>query len=131
MESTLAGLAYGMLFVLGVVVGAVGAFTQAWPTGVLPLAAIAWVLAIFGLSWAAGRMTGRRLGAALLSGGWLLTTLLFVAQPATGDFVFFGTAGAVYLYGGMAAVVAAFLMTPASATSWLLRGVERKPAPRA
>ncbi|MFI6818531.1 DUF6113 family protein [Nonomuraea sp. NPDC050328] len=114
MESALAGMAYGMLSVLGVVVGVVGAFNQAWPLGGLPAAAVAWVLTIFVVCLAAGRMMRSRLGAAAVAAGWLLTSMLFVAQPAAGDYVFFGEAGTVYLYGGMAAVAAAFLFAPAS-----------------
>ncbi|MFE3448554.1 DUF6113 family protein [Nonomuraea sp. NPDC059194] len=124
-ESALAGAAYGMLAVLGVALGVVGGFTHAWYVGdSWPLAAIAWVPAMFGLCFGAGRMMRSKLGAAAVAVGWLLVSMVFSLKRAAGDLVIAGdSAGFVYLYGAMVAVVVAVLLSPSSGGSWLLRGV--------
>lgn len=54
-ESALGGAAYGMLFVLGVVMAIVGGFTHpVWQSGLIPVSAIVWVLALFGVCAGAG-----------------------------------------------------------------------------
>ncbi|MEV0149518.1 MULTISPECIES: DUF6113 family protein [unclassified Nonomuraea] len=124
-ESALGGAAYGMLFVLGVVMGVVGGFTQAaWHAGPVPVAAIGWLLVLFAVCLGAGRMLRSRAGAAVTAAGWLLVSMPFSFPLSQGDLVISGgAAGYVYLYGGMVAVVAAFLLSPASSRgSWLLRG---------
>jgi hypothetical protein len=61
-ESALGGAAYGMLFVLGVVMGVVGGFTHpVWQVGPVPVAAVVWVLALFGVSLGAGKLMRARL----------------------------------------------------------------------
>ncbi|MFG1947999.1 DUF6113 family protein [Nonomuraea sp. NPDC048826] len=122
-ESALGGAAYGMLFVLGVVMGVVGGFTHgAWP-GLPIVSAVLWLLLVFGVSLGAGKLMGGRAGAAVTSAGWLLVTMAFSMQLGAGDLVIAGTvAGHVYLYGGVVAAVAAFLMSPSTGGSWLLRG---------
>ncbi|MER6949714.1 DUF6113 family protein [Nonomuraea sp. NPDC000554] len=122
-ESALGGAAYGMLFVLGVVMGVVGGFTQAWQVGPVPVAAIGWLAGLFGVCLGAGKLMGSRLGASVTAIGWLLVSMPFSFQLAQGDLVISGgPAGYVYLYGGMAAVVVAILKSPSSGGSWLLRG---------
>ncbi|MGI5273601.1 DUF6113 family protein [Nonomuraea sp. CA-218870] len=122
-ESALGGAAYGMLFVLGVVLGVVGGFTHgAWP-GFPVVSAVLWVLLVFGVSLGAGKLMRGRAPAAVTSAGWLLVSMAFSVQLGAGDLVISGNlAGHVYLYGGMAAAVAAFLMSPSTGGSWLLRG---------
>ncbi|NUT43298.1 MAG: hypothetical protein HOV86_25240 [Thermoactinospora sp.] len=127
MESAMAGMAYGMLFVLGAVVGLVGAFNQAWtvqlgPLSEVPVAACLWVIVLFAVTFAAGRMMRGKMGAAAVGLGWLVVSMGLSLQPSAGDFVFSGSAGLIYLYGGMGAVVIAFLCSPSSGGSWLLRG---------
>ncbi|MEU4576747.1 MULTISPECIES: DUF6113 family protein [Nonomuraea] len=122
-ESALGGAAYGMLFVLGVVMGVVGGFTHAHDGVRQPVTAIAWLVILFGVSLGAGRLMGTRLGSAVTSAGWLLVSMAFSFKLGAGDLVISGnTPGYVYLYGGIAAVVAAFLLSPSSGGSWLMHG---------
>ncbi|MBN6051357.1 hypothetical protein JYK22_05375, partial [Nonomuraea sp. RK-328] len=123
--SALGGAVYGMLFVLGLVMGVVGGFTQAtWHIGPVPVAAIGWLLALFGACLGAGRMLRSRAGAAVTAAGWLLVSMPFSFELSQGDLVISNSpAGYVYLYGGILAAVAAFLLSPASSRgSWLLHG---------
>ncbi|GAA3233471.1 DUF6113 family protein [Nonomuraea helvata] len=132
-ESALGGAAYGMLFVLGVVMGVVGGFThpvllwQAEPLPV-PVSAIGWVLALLGVCLGAGKLMRARLGAFVTALGWLLVTMPFTLQLGGGDLVIAeGAPGYVYLYGGLAAIVAAYLLSPTSrGGSWLLHGYPQK-----
>lgn len=123
-ESALGGAAYGMLFVLGAVMGVLGGFTHAaWHVGPVPAGAIGWLLALLGVGVGAGRLMRGRLGAAVPSAGWLLVSMAFSLELAAGDLVISGNAsGYVYLYGGIVAVVVAFLAAPSSGRSWLLHG---------
>ncbi|MEV4567024.1 DUF6113 family protein [Nonomuraea sp. NPDC049419] len=124
-ESALGGAAYGMLFVLGVVMAVVGGFTHPeWQVGPVPFAAVSWVVALFGVCLGAGKMMGARLGAMVTALGWLLVTMPFTLEMGSGDLVIAaGTAGYVYLYGGLVSLVAAYLLSPSSGGgSWLLRG---------
>ncbi|NUW46385.1 DUF6113 family protein [Nonomuraea rhodomycinica] len=129
--SALGGAVYGMLFVLGLVMGVVGGFTQAaWHVGAVPVAAIGWLLALFGVCLGAGRMLRTRAGAAVTAAGWLLVSMPLSIKLSQGDLVISSSpAGYVYLYGGVLAVATAFLLSPSSSRgSWLLRGhIPRNP----
>lgn len=129
-ESALGGAAYGMLFVLGVVLAVVGGFTHAlWQEGPVPGAAVCWVLALFLVALGAGRLMGTRLAAFATGLGWLLVTMPFTLELSSGDLVIAqGAPGYVYLYGGLLALVVAFMLSPASSGgSWLLRGYHPPP----
>ncbi|GAA2209951.1 hypothetical protein GCM10009850_054100 [Nonomuraea monospora] len=124
-ESALGGAAYGMLFVLGVVMAVVGGFTHpTWQWGAVPVSAAGWALALFGVCLAAGRLMRARLGAMVTALGWLLVTMPFTLELGMGDLVIAsGPSGYVYLYGGLVALVGAYLLSPSSGGgSWLLRG---------
>ncbi|MEV4171591.1 DUF6113 family protein [Nonomuraea sp. NPDC049709] len=128
-ESALAGAAYGMLFVLGVVMGIVGGFTHPeWQPGPIPGSAIVWVLMLFGVCLGAGKLMRARLGAMAAALGWLLVTMPFTLELQAGDLVIaHGAAGYVYLYGGLVGLVAAYLLSPSSRRgSWLLHGYPPK-----
>ncbi|MEU8361886.1 DUF6113 family protein [Nonomuraea sp. NPDC048882] len=128
-ESALGGAAYGMLFVLGVVMAIVGGFTHpVWQPGLIPVSAIGWVLALFGVCVGAGRLMRARLGATTAGLGWLLVTMPFTLELSAGDLVIAsGAPGFVYLYGGLVALVAGYLLSPSSGGgSWLLRGYPPK-----
>ncbi|WP_143590260.1 DUF6113 family protein [Thermoactinospora rubra] len=123
MEAALSGMAYGMLFVLGAVLGVVGAFTHDVPVScVLPVVACGWVVVLFAVSFGAGRMMRSKAGAAAVAVGWLPVTMVLAITPAAGDVVFTHPAGTVYVYGGLGAIAVAFLLAPSSGGSWLLRG---------
>ncbi|NUP00785.1 MAG: hypothetical protein HOW71_10045 [Nonomuraea sp.] len=130
-ESALGGAAYGMLFVLGVVLAVVGGFTHGlWQLGSVPGAAVCWVLALLLVSLGAGRLMGNKLAAFAPALGWLLVTMPFSLELSAGDLVIAqGTPGYVYLYGGLLALVVAFMFSPASSGggSWLLRGYHPPP----
>ncbi|KAB8191252.1 hypothetical protein FH608_032180 [Nonomuraea phyllanthi] len=124
-ESALGGAAYGMLFVLGVVMGVVGGFTHpVWQA----VSAALWVLGLFGVCLGAGRMMRARLGAFVTALGWLLVTMPFTLRMGAGDLVIAeGAPGYIYLYGGLVAIVAAYLLSPTSGGgSWLLHGYPPK-----
>lgn len=123
-ESALAGAAYGMLFMLGVVLGVVGGFTQSWYLGdSIPAAAVGWVIGLLVICLLVGRMMRGKLAALMVAAGWLLVSMLFSVKLSAGDLVISGDlAGYIYLYGGMAAVVIGVLLSPSSGKSWLLRG---------
>ncbi|WP_433434286.1 DUF6113 family protein [Nonomuraea sp. CA-141351] len=130
-ESALGGAAYGMLFVLGVVMGVVGGFTHSDPasqTGPVPVPAIGWVLALLVVCLGAGRLMRSRLAAFVTALGWLLVTMPFALKLGAGDLVIAdGVPGYVYLYGGLVAAVAAYLLSPTSrGGSWLLHGYPQK-----
>lgn len=128
-ESALGGAAYGMLFVLGVVMAIVGGFTHpVWQVGPVPISATVWVLVLFGVCLGAGKLMRARLGAMVAALGWLLVTMPFTLQLKAGDLVIAsGASGYVYLYGGLVGLVAAFLLSPSSGGgSWLLRGYPPK-----
>ncbi|MGV9376807.1 DUF6113 family protein [Nonomuraea sp. NPDC003707] len=128
-ESALGGAAYGMLFVLGVVMGVVGGFTHAVrQMGPVPIAAVVWVLALFAVCLGAGKLMRGKLGAFMAAVGWLLVTMPFTLKLSAGDLVIAdGPPGYVYLYGGLTAIVAAYLLSPSSeGGSWLLHGYPQK-----
>ncbi|GAA3683012.1 hypothetical protein GCM10022224_054390 [Nonomuraea antimicrobica] len=128
-ESALGGAAYGMLFVLGVVMAVVGGFTHPeWPVGPIPGAAVVWVLALFGVCLGAGKLMRARLGVMATALGWLLVTMPFTLELGSGDLVIAsGAPGYVYLYGGLLGLVVAYLLSPSSSGgSWLLRGYPPK-----
>jgi hypothetical protein len=128
-ESALGGAAYGMLFVLGAVLAVVGGFTHPLaPVGPVPVGAIGWVLGLFLVALGAGKLMLTRLAAFATGLGWLLVTMPFTLKLSAGDLVISGGApGYVYLYGGLLAIVAAFLLSPSSGSgSWLTRGYAPK-----
>ncbi|PZG01107.1 hypothetical protein C1J01_48150 [Nonomuraea aridisoli] len=76
----------------------------------------------------AGKLMRAKLGVMATALGWLLVTMPFTLELRVGDLVIAqGAPGYVYLYGGLAALVVAYLMSPsASRGSWLLRGYTPK-----
>ncbi|SEG98825.1 hypothetical protein SAMN05444920_11264 [Nonomuraea solani] len=127
-ESALGGAAYGMLFVLGVVMAVVGGFTHPAEVGPVPAGAVAWVLGLFGVCLGAAKLMRARLGVMAPGIGWLLVTMPFTLELGSGDLVIAsGVPGYTYLYGGLAALVAAYLLSPSSGGgSWLMHGYPPK-----
>ncbi|MDO0911996.1 DUF6113 family protein [Streptomyces sp. DT2A-34] len=109
--SGLRAVAYVGLFVLGAVVGVVGALVQpAWFPGGLLLA----LAGEAGLCLGGGLAAGSRAGAVAPAGGWMVAVILLTASRPEGDFVF-GTSAASYLFllGGMAVAVICATLAPA------------------
>ncbi|GII29719.1 DUF6113 family protein [Planotetraspora mira] len=115
------GAAYGMLFLLGLVLGVVGGFEHSWYAGNVPIAALGWLLILFAVPYAMGRLMGGRLGATAPALGWLVSSFLLATRQPAGDLAIAGdSAGYWYLYGGAVAVAAAIMFTRSSG-SWLLK----------
>ncbi|MEV7806488.1 DUF6113 family protein [Microbispora sp. NPDC088329] len=119
------GAAYGVLFLLGLVLGVVGGFQHAWYAGQVPVAAIAWLAVLFAVPYGMGRLMGGKLGALVPGVGWLLVSFLLSTPQRAGDLAIAGnSAGYWYLYGGAVAVAAAVVATR-STSSWMLRSYGR------
>ncbi|MBP2707678.1 hypothetical protein JOL79_28235 [Microbispora sp. RL4-1S] len=115
------GATYGVLFLLGVVLGVVGGFEHSWYAGDLPVAAVGWLVILFAVPYAMGRLTGGKLGALVPAAGWLVSSFVLATPQAAGDLAIAGDpSGFCYLYGGAVAVALAVVATR-SAGSWLLR----------
>lgn len=122
-ESTAAvtGAAYGMLFMLGLVLGVVGGFEHSWYAGDVPVGALAWLPVLFAVPYAMGRLIGGKLGALVPALGWLVMSFLLAMRQPAGDLAIAADpAGYWYLYGGFAALVMAVLITRSNG-SWLVR----------
>ncbi|ROQ34181.1 DUF6113 family protein [Streptomyces sp. PanSC19] len=94
---------YGVLLVLGALVGAAGSLVQAaWFPGGLLLA----LLATAGLFYGGLRATGTQVGVASAAAGWLVAVILLSLGRPEGDGAFGGGAGElIFLFGGMALAV--------------------------
>lgn len=106
------GAAYGVLVVLGLLLGLVGSFEFSWTAFGLPIAAIVVAVVDFAVFRAAGWAMQTRLGVAAAAVPWLVVTVLLSTRRAEGDLVVTGTlAGYVYIFGGAIAAVAAVAST--------------------
>ncbi|MFF4171359.1 DUF6113 family protein [Streptomyces sp. NPDC001744] len=94
---------YGLLLVLGLLVGTAGALVQAaWLPGGLLLA----LLAATGLFYGGLRATGTQAGVVCAGAGWLLAVVLLGFGRPEGDGVFGGGVGELlFLFGGMGIAV--------------------------
>ncbi|EST39086.1 hypothetical protein N566_03885 [Streptomycetaceae bacterium MP113-05] len=103
---------YGVLLVLGALVGVTGALVQAgWFPGGL-LLALAGAAGVFG---GGARLLRTKVGAMVPAGGWLIAVMLLTSSRAEGDFVFgAGLSSYAYLFGGMlVALLCATISLPA------------------
>ncbi|GAA2075773.1 hypothetical protein GCM10009780_10200 [Actinomadura alba] len=126
LEAFVSGAAYGVLAVLGFVLGLIGSFLFSGTIGSVPVAAIVLVLLNFACFRLAAWAMCSPLGALAPAVPWLVVVVLMSARRPEGDLVITGTTpGYLFMVGGMiaglVAVVAAFSR---SAGSWLLRGVD-------
>lgn len=111
------GLAYGVIFVLGVVLAVVAGFEHALSA---PMVAVLLLVALFAVPYGLGRLMKRRLAALIAAVGWAVMSGVLSGQRGEGDLVFAANAaGYIYLYGGTLVMVIAVLMVPSSGT-WLL-----------
>lgn len=110
------GAVYGVLVVLGLLVGVLGSFEFSWTMASVPIAAVILTVADFAVFRAAGWAMQSRLGVAATAVPWLVVTVLLSTRRAEGDLVVTGTlAGYVYIFGGAIAAVAAVASTGPSA----------------
>lgn len=122
-ESALAtGAAYGLLVVLGVLLGVVGSFTFSWAAAGLPMAAVLLAVVNFAVFRFAGWAMEGKLGAVAVAAPWLIVVVLLSSPRPEGDLIVTGTlAGYLFIFGGSIAAVAAMAMTR-SPRPWMLRG---------
>ncbi|WP_066371417.1 DUF6113 family protein [Herbidospora mongoliensis] len=122
-ESAVTGAAYGVLFMLGLVLGVVGAFEHEWYlSGTLPIGGILAVLVVFAVPYAMGRLMVTRLAAGVVAVGWVIPSMILAGPRPEGDLAIAATLGGyIYLYGGLVAVALAVALVPSSGGSWLLR----------
>lgn len=109
----LVGLVYGVLAVLGFVLGVVGSFEFAWEIGDIPIAAV--LLSVLNLLVfrAAGWAMESKLGAVVPALLWMIILFVLASRRPEGDLVVTGTAaGYVYMFGGALAAVVAVAWTP-------------------
>lgn len=111
----LVGLVYGVLAVLGVVLGVVGSFEFAWEIGEIPVAALllsALNLLVFRV---AGWAMETKFGAVVPALLWMVVLFVLASRRPEGDLVVTGTAaGYVYMFGGALAALVAIAWTPSA-----------------
>ncbi|GIH91451.1 DUF6113 family protein [Planobispora siamensis] len=122
---------YAALTVPGLLMGVLGGFHHSWYLRPVPVAAIAWVVALFAACYGAGRGIGGKAAALAPAVGWILVTMLWLGERPEGDVVVANDlSGYVYLYGGVFAVMAGVLLVPSrGGGSWLLTPHPYGPAP--
>jgi Family of unknown function (DUF6113) len=129
-SAVLIGLAYGVLAVLGVLLGVIGSFEFSWQLGGVPVAAIFLSLVNLAAFRAAGWAMEAKLGAVIPAVLWMIILVVLSSRRPEGDLVVTGTTpGYVYMFGGAVAALAAIVWTR-SARPWMLTGVPRSPGVR-
>jgi Family of unknown function (DUF6113) len=115
--SVLTGSVYLVLFLVGAVEGLIGSFQYSRTAGSVPLAAIAFCLALLVTCVLAG-WGMRSVGGALIPAiGWLITSFLLSMPVANGSVIITAsTPGEWYLYGG---TLSAVIGVGASFSSWV------------
>lgn len=117
------GAAYGLLIVLGGLLGLLGTFQHGRLNLVLsagggtfsrlPIGALIVAVVTAALCWLAGWGMRSRMAAVFLGVAWLIVSYLFSLPRAEGDVVIAGDlAGGVYLYGGLILVAIAMVTAP-------------------
>ncbi len=100
-DAVVTGATYGMLLVLGFVVGVYGAFYSSLWVGVVPVGVVAAVVANFVMCRAAGRMLRARLSGLVPAGGWVVAMVLLSSRRPEGDLIITGSRlGYMLLFGG-------------------------------
>jgi hypothetical protein len=108
----LVGLVYGLLAVLGVVVGVIGSFSFAWELGDVPIAAVLLSVLNLVIFRAAGWAMESKLGAVVPAILWMIILFVLASRRPEGDLVVTGTAaGYIYMFGGALAAVVAVAWT--------------------
>ena len=107
----LTGVTYGVLFVFGAVQGMLGSFLYSGMIGPLPLAAIAFCVAILATCLLACRVLRTVSGALVPAIGWIAASFVLSMPVASGSVIITNTAaGKWYLYGGTLCAVAGVVL---------------------
>lgn len=114
------GLAYGVLFVLGLGLGVLGSFEFSWMLGGMPVAAVGLaVVNLLGFRLAGWAMRGR-LAPTAMTVPWLIVVVMLASRRPEGDLVVTGTTpGYTFILGGAIGALVAIAWTPAT-RSWLV-----------
>jgi hypothetical protein len=123
LQAFVTGAAYGMLALLGLVLGVVGSLFYGWTVGPVPLAAIALVALNFGVPWLAGWGMRAKPGAAVPWVTWMAVVIAASSQRAEGDLLITGDLpGYLFIVGGMVAGGLAVALTRSAhgPGAWLL-----------
>jgi Family of unknown function (DUF6113) len=124
------GVAYGVLLVLGALLGVVGSFQFSWTLGGFPVAALLLSLVEFAAFRLAGWTMEGKLGVGAMAVPWLIVVVTLSSRRPEGDLVVTGTtAGYIFIFGGSIAAVAAVAATR-SPQPWILRGTPPVSAPK-
>ncbi|WP_068927057.1 DUF6113 family protein [Planobispora rosea] len=117
-------LTYAVLALFGVLAGLLGGFHHSWYIRPVPVSAVGWVALLFAVCYGAGRMMGGKAPALTPAVGWLLATMLWLAERPEGDVIIANdVSGYVYLYGSVLSILAGVLLVPSGGGgSWLLTG---------
>jgi hypothetical protein len=123
LEAFVTGAAYGMLALLGLVLGVVGSLQYGWTVGSVPLAAVVLVALNFGLLWLAGWGMRAKTGAAVPWVTWMAVVIAASSRRSEGDLLITGDlAGYLFIIGGMVVGGLAVALTRSAgpAGAWLL-----------
>src|ERR1035438_1874498 len=116
-QPVLTGGVYLVLFVLGAVEGLIGSFQYSQMAGSVPLAAIAFCLALLVTCLLAGWGMRSVSGALVPAIGWLIASFVLSMPVANGSVIITAsTPGEWYLYGG---TLSAVIAVAASFGSWI------------
>lgn len=106
------GATYGVLAILGFLVGVYGVFYYSLSLGVVPVGALVAVVVNFVMCRAASRSMRTRLAAMLPAAGWLIAVVLLSAERTEGDVLITNsTAGYILLVGGIIAAAVPVAMS--------------------
>ncbi len=110
--AVLIGFAYGVLAVLGVVLGLIGSFEFSWELGPVPVAAVLLSGLNLAVFWAAGWAMRSKAGAVVPAALWMIILVVLSTRRPEGDLVVTGTTqGYVYMIGGVLAALVAIAGT--------------------
>jgi hypothetical protein len=104
--------AYGVLFLLGLVEGAIGSFQYAHRAGSVPVAALAFCAVILATCLLAAWAMRSVSGAVLPGMGWVIASFVLSMPVSNGSVIITSTTpGQWYLYGGTLSVAVAVVLS--------------------
>ncbi len=103
---------YGVLLVLGLLLGMIGSFQYGWVLGSFPVAAVAFALGIGAVCVAAAWGMRRPLGGLMPAVGWFVASFVLATSTPGGSVVITNTAaGKWFLFGGSVCAVAGVVVS--------------------